>query len=327
MNDSYDRKIDYLRISITDRCNLRCLYCMPAEGIQRMKHSEILRYEEIEAVVRAAADLGVSKIRLTGGEPLVRPGVVDLVRILKSVPGIDNISLTTNAILLEQFAQPLADAGLDRVNISIDTLDAENFKTITRLGDIEKVFAGITAAADAGLTPIKINTVVIRGFNDHEIIDLSDWALQRGLNLRFIEFMPVNDSSFTFDEKFISSDDIREKIFEHYPDMEPCKISGSGPAVNWRRNGDAGSLGIIEAVSHSFCSSCNRIRLTADGKLKPCLFSNEEVDLIPALRDGDLDRHEQLEKLIAEAVVRKPASHRDFTRVNSESRCMNEIGG
>lgn len=327
MNDSFNRKIDYLRISITDRCNLRCLYCMPEEGVARVKHSEVLRYEEIEAVVRAAAELGINKIRLTGGEPLVRPAVVDLVRMLKCIDGVDSISMTTNAILLADLAAPLADAGLDRVNISLDTLQPEAFKQITRLGDIDSVFAGIDAARKAGLSPVKINTVVIRGFNDPEIIDLAEWALQNKLHLRFIEFMPVNDSSFPFNEKFLSSDEVKKMLFKHFPDLRPCNISGSGPALSWRREGLDGSLGVIEAVSHAFCGNCNRIRLTADGRLKPCLFSNDEINMLPVLRNGSSVEHGMLKALINEAVKLKPESHKEFKGVNSGSRCMNEIGG
>lgn len=327
MIDSFYRNIDYLRISITDRCNLRCLYCMPAEGVVRMTHTEILRYEEIAAIVRAAADVGISKIRLTGGEPLVRPGVADLVSMLKAVDGITDISMTTNAILLEESAARLADSGLDRVNISLDSLDVEKFRTITRAGDIEKVFSGIEAAEASGLGPVKINTVVIRGFNDDEIIDLADWAFSNSLHLRFIEFMPVNDSSFPFIEKHISSDEIRNLLFQYYPELESCSIIGGGPAISWRRKLDTGSVGVIEAVSHSFCEHCNRIRLTADGMLKPCLFSNDEINLLPALRDDVVINYDELFKKIEETIRCKPASHVDFKRVNSDSRCMNEIGG
>ena len=332
MNDTFNRSIDYLRISITDRCNLRCLYCMPAEGISSLPHSDILRYEEIVEVVRAAAACGVTKVRITGGEPLVRPGVCELIRMIRSVEGIENISLTTNGILLARMADDLASAGLDRVNVSLDTLQPDRFTRITRLGRIEKVLDGITAAKAAGLSPVKINSVIIRGFNDDEIIPLSEWALENHLHLRFIEFMPVNDSSFPFAEKHLSSNDIREQLFAGYPDLKQCGVYGSGPAQSWCRAGDKGSLGLIEAVSHAFCSSCNRIRLTADGKLKPCLFSNDEVDLLPALRglgaEGGKGRAgSQLVSLIRKAIKLKPESHGQFSDVNSESRCMYEIGG
>ncbi len=327
MNDSFKRKIDYLRISITDRCNLRCLYCMPESGVTSLKHPDILRYEEIAEVVKVVAGLGIKKIRLTGGEPLVRPGVSELVRMIKAVNGIENISLTTNAILLAGAAEELAEAGLDRVNISLDTLDPESFKTITRVGNIEDVFNGIAAAKHAGLFPIKINSVIIRGFNDHEIIPLSDWALENHLHLRFIEFMPVNDSSFPFKQSHYPSDDIRTRIFSGFPDLKQCGVYGSGPAQSWCRTGDLGSLGLIEAVSHAFCENCNRIRLTADGKLKPCLFSNDEVDLVQALRSGDGGMPERLAGLFKDAVGMKPESHADFQRVNTDSRCMHEIGG
>ena len=327
MNDRFGRKIDYLRISITDRCNLRCLYCMPEEGVERLSHSDVLRYEEIETVARAAAEAGVTKIRVTGGEPLVRPGVVGLVGLLSAIDGIEDLSLTTNAVRLGEFAGPLAEAGLNRVNISLDTLDPEQFGKITRVGRIEDVFRGIDAARDAGLSPIKVNTVVIRGFNDSELVGLSEWALENSLHLRFIEFMPVNDSSFQFDDRHLSSDDIRRTVFSRFPDMRQCAHSGGGPAVNWKREGVEGSLGVIEAVSHSFCGSCNRIRLTADGKLRPCLFSDKETDLLPVLRGGSPDVHKRIRRLIDDTIGMKPESHDNFKGIGEKSRCMNEIGG
>ena len=327
MNDSFGRNIDYLRISVTDRCNLRCLYCMPAAGISRMKHSDILSYEEIERIVRAAVECGVKKIRLTGGEPLVRPGIVELVRMLSCIEGIDEVSITTNAILLEELAEPLADAGLKRVNISLDTLNPERYRHITRTGDIERVFSGIDAAERAGFGPLKINTVAIRGFNDDEIISLSEWALQNDLHLRFIEFMPTHENSFHHNDSYLSADIIREQLFMQFADLKPCPVTGNGPAVSWHLEDKPGSVGIIEAVSHSFCSSCNRLRLTADGKLKPCLFSNKEVDLLDILRGDARELKTGLQRLIYQAVEMKPESHRDFKHVDDGSRCMNEIGG
>lgn len=300
---------------------------MPEEGVSSLKHSEVLRYEEIVEIVKAAASMGVSKIRITGGEPLVRPGVVDLVRMIDSINGINDISLTTNGILLADYASELAYAGLKRVNISLDTLNSDKFKKITRNGDIEKVLMGIEAARAAGLSPIKINTVIIRGFNDQEIIPLSQWALQNDLHLRFIEFMPLNDSSLLFDDKYLSSDDIKQAIFSNFSNLKQCRVTGCGPAETWSLDGGKGSLGLIEAVSHSFCGSCNRIRLTADGKLRPCLFSDAEVDLVPILRSGSLSLSADLSAHITDAVRMKPESHGNFQQVNSKSRCMNEIGG
>ena len=216
---------------------------------------------------------------------------------------------------------------MNRINISLDTLKPDRFKEITRVGRIEKVFEGIAAVKAAGISPVKINVVIIRGFNDDEIVPLSEWALQNSLHIRFIEFMPMNDSSLSFNEKFLSSADIKKTVFSHFADLKPCSISGCGPSESWCLDGTEGSIGLIEAVSHSFCGSCNRLRLTADGKLKPCLFSNDEVDLLHVLRSGDSNRRAVLTDLFAAAVRKKPESHGNFRRVNNDSRCMNEIGG
>ena len=300
---------------------------MPEKGVQRVDHSDILSYEEIQYFAETAVACGIKKIRLTGGEPLVRPGIVNLVEKLAETDGIDEISMTTNAVLLEELAGPLAEAGLSRVNISLDTLKPEKFCYITRRSGLDRVFAGIDAAKRAGLTPIKINTVVIRGFNDEEIIELAEWALKNSLNIRFIEFMPLNKQSFPFNERYISSAEIRDLIFSHFPGLKPGSVKGNGPAVSWSENSFGGSIGFIEAVSHSFCAECNRLRLTADGKLKPCLFSNDEVDLVPVLRGAEQNRRENLYKLILRAVEMKPESHGNFKSVGTGSRCMNEIGG
>ncbi len=301
---------------------------MPEYGVESLPHSAVMRYEEIAEVVGIAAEAaGITKVRITGGEPLVRPGVAELIRMVRSIRQIRDISMTSNGSLLGENAQLLVDAGLDRVNISLDTLKPERFKRISRVGNLEKVLSGIDAVIAAGLQPVKINAVVIRGFNDDEIVSMSNWALEKKLHLRFIEFMPVNDSSLPFVEKHISSEDVRERIFATFPDMKQCAVKGCGPAESWCRDGDSGSLGFIDAVSHSFCMGCNRLRLTSDGKIKPCLFSNDEVDLMPVLRGCSADRKALLAGLLRQAVMMKPESHDDFTRVNSESRCMHEVGG
>ena len=323
MNDPFDRTIDYLRISVTDRCNLRCRYCMPEKGIESLSHTEILRYEEIERIVRAAAKLGVGSVRLTGGEPLVRPGIEDLISAISAIDGIEDIAMTTNGLLLEKFAPRLADAGLNRVNISLDTLNPERYAYVSRCGRIEEVFTGIEAALAAGLSPLKINAVIIRGFNDDEIIPLSEWALNNGLNLRFIEFMPVQDSSMHFDDGFLSSDEIRTVVRDAFPGLGESTILGSGPSTCGRVEGRPGSLGIIEAVSHEFCASCNRIRLTADGRLRPCLFSDDEVDIKSALRNDADD----VSDVLLKAVSLKPSSHSGFGKVCRDGRLMHEIGG
>ena len=326
MNDSFNREIDYLRISVTDRCNLRCLYCMPEDGVVRLRHEEILRYEEIIRIAGIAAGIGVRKIRLTGGEPLVRPGIAGLVEKLSAIDGIEDISLTTNGILLADQAEKLAAAGLRRVNISLDTLDPDKYRRITRNGDLERVFEGLEAAISAGLMPVKINVVAIRGFNDDEILPMAEWALENKLNLRFIEFMPVNDSAFPFGSGFYSSDEIREVLFGRFPDLGPDIIEGSGPAVCWSIPGVCGSLGVIEAVSHQFCGSCNRLRLTSDGKLRPCLFSERELDLVSVLRAGGPD-DEPVKNVLREAIRLKPESHNGFQSGAEEGRYMHEIGG
>jgi cyclic pyranopterin phosphate synthase len=330
MNDTFDREINYLRISITDRCNLRCLYCMPESGVDRLRHRDILRYEEITDVVKAAADLGVTSVRITGGEPLVRPGASELIKMIADIRGVETVSLTTNGILLQDYAQELADAGLQRVNISLDSLDPDKYRVITRNGGIERVFRGIEAAAEAGLMPVKINSVIIRGFNDHEIIDLSEWALSNDLHLRFIEFMPVNDRIFPFKDGFVSSDEITGRLFSHFDGLVKAGRNGSGPAESWIIPSSKGSVGVIGAVSHSFCGTCNRLRLTADGKLKPCLFSEDEIDLVGVLRNSSQSgpaRTAGIAGLIRLAAGRKPASHGSFDDILHKGRFMNEIGG
>lgn len=303
---------------------------MPEEGVQRLSHEDILRYEEIIEVVKASVDMGIKKIRLTGGEPLVRPGIAGLIEQIASVDGIESIALTTNGLKLTTMAQDLAGAGLGRVNISLDTLDPESYRKMTRVGRIENVFEGIEAAVSAGLKPVKINTVIIRGFNDHETVPMAEWALRNGLNLRFIEFMPVNDSTFPFNDGFVSSDEIRSSLFMKYPDMISAKLEGSGPAECWKVPGHEGSLGVIEAVSHSFCGCCNRLRLTADGKLRPCLFSDKELNLLSSLRGagaGTAEGRKELSALIAEAIRIKPESHGNLKTGKHEGRFMYEIGG
>jgi len=299
---------------------------MPEEGVHRVLHQDILRYEEIIDIVKASAELGIKKIRITGGEPLVRPGITELIRKVSEIGGIESIAMTTNGLLLAGKAAELAQAGLDRLNISLDTLDPESYRRITRVGRIEKVFEGIEAAVSAGLEPVKINTVIIRGFNEHEVVPMAEWALGNGLNIRFIEFMPVNDKAFPFADGFVSSDDIKETLFSSFADLGEGVIEGNGPAEYWQIPGRSGSVGVIEAVSHSFCGSCNRLRLTADGRLRPCLFSDNEINLLPVLRAGE-SRAETLSALIAGAIDLKPESHGNFKNEKREGRFMNEIGG
>ncbi|MGD8968744.1 MAG: GTP 3',8-cyclase MoaA [Anaerolineae bacterium] len=328
--DAYNRPISYLRISVTDRCNLRCIYCMPEEGIPWRPHAEVLRYEEIEAIVRAAAELGISKVRLTGGEPLVRLGIVELVGQIASIPGIDDLAMTTNGVLLSRYAKDLADAGLQRVNISLDTLDAERFRRITRCGDLQDVLTGIEAARQAWLRPIKINTVVIRGLNDGEVVDLAAKTLEADWwNIRFIELMPVGNGGLmtqSWEDKVVTAQQVRERIEAALGNLEPAKMrTGGGPARYFRFPGAMGSIGFITPISEHFCYKCNRLRLTADGQLRPCLLSDQEVDLRTPLRQGATV--DEIKTLVVEGINRKPMRHHLNEHIHPEGRAMSEIGG
>jgi cyclic pyranopterin phosphate synthase len=327
--DAYNRPISYLRISVTDRCNLRCIYCMPPEGVTWRPHAEILRYEEIETVVRAATELEITKVRLTGGEPLVRPGIVDLVRMIARVPGIDDLAMTTNGILLPRYAAALAGAGLQRVNVSLDTLRPERFRRITRRGRLEDALAGIEAARRAGLEPIKINTVVIRGMNDDEVVDLARKTMEAGWNIRFIEVMPVGNGVLAdggWRERVVTGGEVRRRIEAALGELEPAKVSaGNGPARYYRLPGARGTLGFITPISEHFCYRCNRLRLTADGQLRPCLLSDQEIDLRTPLRDGA--GIAEIKALLLQGIERKPMRHHLDECQRPERRVMSEIGG
>ena len=327
--DAYSRPISYLRISVTDRCNLRCIYCMPPEGVPLRTHDEILRYEEIENVARAAAGLGISKVRLTGGEPLVRLGIVDLVRKLAHIPGIDDLSMTTNGILLPRYAADLATAGLRRVNISLDTLRPERFAAITRRGRLTDVLAAIESARQAGLRPVKINTVVIRGINDDEAVDLARRAADAGWNLRFIEWMPVGGVALAggdWQEQVVTAAEIRRQIEVALGPLEPATLDiGGGPARYYRLPGGRGTIGFIAPISEHFCGQCNRLRLTADGQLRPCLLSDYEIDLRTPLRQGAAAT--QIRALLLKGIGSKPLQHRLNEKERPEHRVMSEIGG
>lgn len=328
--DAYNRPISYLRISVTDRCNLRCIYCMPAEGVAACNHEEILRYEEIETIVRAAAALGVSKVRLTGGEPLVRLGLVDLVRMLARIPGIDDLAMTSNGMLLARYADELARAGLQRVNVSLDTLRPERFQRITRCGELVAVLEGMAAAKRAGLDPIKINTVVIRGMNDDEVVDFARQTMEMAWNVRFIELMPMgnglNNLEADWRDRVVTADEIRARIETTLGPLEPAKMrAGNGPARYYRLPGAPGTLGFITPISEHFCYKCNRLRLTADGQLRPCLLSDYEIDLRTPLRQGaDV---EQVKALLLQGIENKPMRHHLDEWAIAESRVMSQIGG
>ncbi len=328
--DGYSRPINYLRVSVTDRCNLRCQYCMPPEGIPWIAHETVLRYEEIALIVHAAAELGITRIRLTGGEPLVRLGMPDLVRMLRAIPGVEDLAMTTNGTLLPRYAQELAAAGLDRVNISLDTLRPERFLAITRGGRLEDVLAGIKAAHQAGLEPVKINTVVMRGTNDDEVVDLAWRTMGAGWNVRFIEWMPVGTTAPADDHTWrgmvVTADEIRQRIEIALGNLEPeLTATGSGPARYFRLPGARGTIGFITPVSEHFCYHCNRLRLTADGQLRPCLLSDGEIDLRTPLRQGaDVAR---LKELILQAIESKPRQHHLNECGHPENRVMSQIGG
>jgi cyclic pyranopterin phosphate synthase len=334
MKDGHGRTIDYLRISLTDRCNLRCIYCMPAEGVKLMSHDEILRIEEIARIARVATRIGIRSVRLTGGEPLVRLGVTDLVRDLANMPGIENISMTTNGVLLPRMADDLKEAGLSRVNISLDTLDPEQFTKITRLGSIQTTLDGIDAALEAGFNPVKINSVVVRQLNQ-DYLGFAKLSIDQPLHVRFIEYMPVGESEGIDGhgwgpEDVVPSEELLDIINERakaegLAPLEPIGGDdaplGWGPARYFAFPGAKGTVGFISPLSRHFCGDCNRLRLTADGKLRPCLFSDREIDVRTALREGG---DEAVYECFLEALDMKPDEHHD--RVGTERR-MSQIGG
>jgi cyclic pyranopterin phosphate synthase len=320
--DSFGRSINYLRISVTDRCNLRCIYCMPPEGVPQMPHSEILSYEEIRTVVRAAAELGINKVRLTGGEPLVRADLPNLIRVLSQMEGIEELSLTTNGTLLKKYALELKQAGLSRVNVSLDTLKADKFRYITRLGKLKDVFEGIKAAKKAGFKPIKINTVAMRGMNDDEILDFARMTYEDGWHVRFIELMPFKGVA-----ELVPSVELQQHI-SLLGKLESCaSITGNGPAMYYRLAGAKGTIGFIAPITEtSFCSRCNRMRLTSDGKLRPCLLGEDEIDLKTPLRNNA--SMEELKSLILKAVASKPEHHHlEGGNIRLVNRKMSQIGG
>ncbi len=327
MHDEFARNINYLRISVTDRCNFRCVYCMPPQGVNLAKRDKILRHEELLAVIRAAVQTGIRKIRLTGGEPLVRKGVVELVRQISRLPEIDDIALTTNGVLLPKHAYSLKKAGLQRVNISLDTLQAERFREITRNGDIGGVWAGIRAALRVGMKPIKINVVIMRGFNSDEIMDFAELTRKMPLHIRFIELMPIGASDDWAADKIITVPEIRGLIEAGGLVLEPVKyVAGNGPAKYFRLPGAAGTIGFIGAISDHFCSTCNRLRLTSEGLLRPCLQSPVEVDLRTPLRAGR--SVDELAAIISGAVAAKPEKHTLATQGwQDNTRIMSQIGG
>src|SRR3989338_7266096 len=322
--DPFGRAIRYLRISVTDRCNLRCVYCLPAHGVRWHPREDILLFEEIRDVVSVGARLGLTHVRLTGGEPLVREGVVDLVRMLNAIPRLADLSLTTNGMLLARYAKALARAGLTRVNISLDTLKPERFHAITRFGAIEDVHEGVDAALEAGLHPVKLNVVVMRGVNDDEIVQMGRLAVDRQLHVRFIELMPIGE--YFSRERLVPSEEILARL-SALGELRPVDgPPGCGPARTYAWAGARGSVGIIGAVTQAFCAACNRLRLTATGHLRPCLDQESSVDLLPALRPAV--HYERLAQLIQETVAAKPQQHTMAQREVGNLRfCMAGVGG
>ncbi len=305
MKDQHGRRIRYLRISVTDKCNLRCTYCMPVEGLEWIPKAEILRYEEIAEIVRQMADMGLSRVRLTGGEPLVRPELAELARMLSAVPGIEDIALSTNAVLLPRFADALRAAGVRRVNISLDTLRRDRFEEIARRPArfFDDTLAGIEAAEATGFDPIKINCVALRGLNDDELVDFAERTRTRPWHVRFIELMPVQENLHLTDH-FLPASEVLARIRELgglAPDEGP---TGNGPARYFRYPGAPGTIGVITPLSHNYCDRCNRMRLTADGKLRTCLFGDHEIDLKTPLRTTG-----RIEGAVRRALAGKPKRH------------------
>ena len=325
--DRHGRQHTDLRISVTDRCNLRCTYCMPAEGVEFRAHALIMSYEEIERFVRIAAPLGISKLRLTGGEPLVRKGVVGLVEMLGAVPGIEEVAMTTNGILLEQYADALKAAGLTRLNISLDTLDREKFIQLTRRDELAGVLQGIAAARRAGFERIKLNALAVRGVSEDDIVPLGQFARKNQLELRFIEFMPLDGDRRWHRGRVLPGEEILDILGRGIGPMVPISRNGShAPATQYRFVDGGGSVGVIPSITRPFCAECDRLRLTSDGKIRNCLFSREPCDVLSLMRSGGGD--EQVAGVILAAVgAKKQARGDDNGRFARCNRSMHEIGG
>jgi GTP 3',8-cyclase len=332
--DGCGRRIGYLRVSVTDRCNLRCVYCMPEEGIDLVPMENILSYEEISDVVRVAVSMGLRRVRLTGGEPLARKGLVDLVAMISALPGIEEVTLSTNGIALARHAEALARAGLSRVNISLDTLRPERFQSITRGGRLQDVLDGIEAAREASLVPVKLNVVVMKGVNDDEVVDFARSTLEQDRQVRFIELMPFiglenSDQRAAQSAGFVSNDSVRREIEGACGPLRPESANGNGPAAYYRLPGAKGRIGFISPLSEKdFCARCNRMRLTATGKLRPCLLTDQEVDLRPAVRGkNSAGREEGIRGGILAALAGKPDAHHLGDGNRPRRRKMVQIGG
>jgi len=303
--DTHGRKHDYLRISVTDRCNLRCVYCMGEDGIDQIAHQDILSYEEIIRVVSAGAELGISKIRITGGEPLIRKGIVSLVEQIAAIPGIKDLAMTTNGTLLPRFAADLKKAGLNRVNISLDTLKKNNFESITRCGRLQDVLNGIEAALEHDLQPVKLNTVLMKGINDEEVLDFLKLTLDKPIHVRFIEYMPIGDHDKGYRDHYLPLAYVEEVAANAGLPLTPEPLpGGAGPAENYTIPDSRGTVGLIHPISKHFCDTCNRLRLTAEGNLKACLYWQDEKPVRPVIGNKDA-----LKALIKEVLTGKPVEH------------------
>jgi cyclic pyranopterin phosphate synthase len=323
--DKYNRHLNYLRISITDRCNLRCLYCAPGGLVPKLAHDEILRYEEILRIIRLGIRLGISKVRLTGGEPLMRQGVYEFLKELVTIDGLSDISLTTNGVMLLENIERIKAAGIKRINISLDTLNREKFKYITGYDFFDQVWAGIEKAYALGFDPIKLNVVALRGYNDDEFVDLARLSLTYPFHIRFIEYMPIGNAQMKSSD-YILADDIRAYL-SVLGDLVPVtRKRMDGPAQRYRIKGARGEIGFIQAMSHHFCHTCNRLRLTANGQLRPCLLSDRQLDIRGPMRSGCSD--EELKAVFLRAVQHKHESH--HSAPGSPFRVydsMSDIGG
>jgi cyclic pyranopterin phosphate synthase len=316
--DPRGRRIDYLRISITDRCNFRCIYCQSKGPFKFLPHEEILTFEEIESIVRVGVKLGVKVVRLTGGEPLLRKGIVELMERLAKVPGLEDLSITTNGYFLSELVKPLKEAGLKRINLSLDTLSEEKFSELTGGFSLKKVMEGLYLSLSAGFTAVKINSVIIRGFNDEECEELAKLSIELPVEVRFIEFMPVGKNSLWDESRVVPISEIKERV-KRLGKLWPAEKVGKGPAAVFRFEGAKGKVGFISPLSNHFCGSCNRLRITADGRLRPCLFSDEEINLKDYLRG----KKGYLEEAFREAMRIKP----EIGVKASTQRPMRAIGG
>lgn len=324
--DKHGRHIDYVRLSLTDRCDFRCVYCM-SEEMTFLPRKEILSLEEIYKVASAFTELGVNKIRLTGGEPLVRNNVMSLIENIGRLPGLDELLLTTNGSQLEKLAGPLREAGVNRINISLDSLNAQKFKTMTRTGKLEQVLKGVETAVATGFDSIRLNSVILRGVNDHEIIDLLEYAIGLGINIAFIEEMPLGEiSDHERADTMFSNEDVKKKILEHYA-ISPIDMNTAGPSRYYEIEGEQSKVGFISPVSHNFCESCNRVRVTVEGRLLLCLGNEYSTDLRQLLREQP-ENTELLKQTIIEAMNIKPLRHFFYDEEQPQIvRFMNMTGG